>query len=200
MAGVDAIAGERARWETIEWDAVETHARRPKNATILANSTGHYTVAVWGDVGIVHWMRQADGTAMQRVQDSFKSVVANHPRGVSFIHLVDDGAGLPDPDARRVLTDMMAGFAEVTVCVAVVLMGAGFWASALQSLLTGMRLFAPPRPWTMRFAMRPAELRKWLPPLHEQRTSQPLHFDELEAAIHGVLSSGASQPESRDVR
>ena len=41
----------------------------------------------------------------------------------------------------------------------VVLMGAGFWASALQSLLTGMRLVAPPRPWTMRFASRASDRR-----------------------------------------
>jgi uncharacterized membrane protein len=47
---------------------------------------------------------------------------------------------------------MMASFAGATVCVGVPLMGNGFWASAMQSLLTGMRLVAPPRLWTMRFA------------------------------------------------
>jgi hypothetical protein len=178
---------------------VKKPSHRPKSATILASSAGHYTVAVWGDVGIVHWMRQADGPAMQRVHELFKAVVEQHPRGVSFVHLVDDGAGLPDPDARRVLTEMMEGFAEGTVCVAVVLMGAGFWASALQSLLTGMRLLAPPRPWTMRFASHPRELRKWLPGLHEQRTQHAILADELEGAIHVVVSAGASQPAGREL-
>ena len=40
---------------------------------------------------------------------------------------------------------------------------------------------------------------KWLPGLHEQRTKHAILPDELEGAIHGVLSSGASQGQGREL-
>jgi len=156
--------------------------------TILAEHPGHYVIAAWGAVAIVRWMRQADGPAMKRVHESFAPVVKAHPRGVSFVHLVEADAGLPDAGARRALAEMMVSFAETTVGVGVLLMGNGFWASAMQSLLTGMRLVAPPRPWTMRFASRTSELSDWLPHVHEQRTKQRIDRAELEAVLNSVLA------------
>jgi hypothetical protein len=125
---------------------------------------------------------------MKRVHESFEHVVKAHPHGVSFVHLVEDGAGLPDAVARRALAGMMESFSETTVCVGVVLMGNGFWASAMQSVLTSMRLVAPPRRWTMRFASRMSELSDWLPQLHMERTRQRIDRAELEAVLKAVLA------------
>jgi hypothetical protein len=66
---------------------------------------------------------------------------------------------------------MISEFADVTVCVGVVLRGNGFWASAMQSVLTGMQLVAPPRRWHMRFAVRESEITDWVAKAHEHRTS-----------------------------
>ena len=157
----------------------------------MAHVSGHYTVALWGGVGIVHWMRQADAPAMTHVRRCLRKLVDAQPSGVSFIHVVDEGAGLPSPEARSELSAMMGSFAEATVCVAVVLRGSGFWASAMQSLLTGLRLFAPPRGWTLRFASSTSDLGSWLPGLHVERTHQYFNARELELAIADVLSTGA---------
>jgi hypothetical protein len=163
------------------------------SATILERADGWYTIAAWGAVGIVHWLRQADGPAMRAVSTNFEVLVEAHPRGVSFVHIVEEGAGLPDPDARRELSEMMSSFAGATVCVGVVLLGRGFWASAMQSLLTGLRLVAPPRPWTMRFATRTSELGTWLPAVHLQRTQQAVDANELEAVLEGVRALSAQR-------
>jgi hypothetical protein len=158
----------------------------------VAHIAGHYTVAVWGSVGIVHWVRQADLTAMKHVHRSLRRLVDEHPSGVSFIHVIEDGAGLPSAEARGELSTMMAGFADATVCVAVVLLGGGFWASALQSLLTGLRLVAPPRRWTLRFATNTADLRNWLPRLHVERTHHYIDARALDQVIARVMTMGAA--------
>lgn len=182
MLSTMLIAEAERGTSSVPIDSVSTRA------TIIAYEAGHYTIATWKGVGIVHWMAQANGAAVRRVHELFESLVDAHPRGVSFIHVVREGAGLPDPEARRALAEMMASFAGETVCVAVVLLGSGFWASALQSLLTGMRLVAPPRPWTMKFSSRISDVSKWLPELHERRTQEALESGELHAAIELVLS------------
>jgi len=155
--------------------------------TILLAQPRHYTIATWNDdVGIVHWMGQADGRAMTRVHETFEPVLRTHPRAVSFVHLVEGGAGLPDAEARSALTAMMSSFSDKTACVGVVLMGNGFWASAMQSLLTGMRLLAPPRPWPMRFAAESSELSGWVVNMHDLRTLRTLDPDALHAALQYV--------------
>lgn len=116
---------------------------------------------------------------MKRVHELLRPVVEEHPLGVSFIHIAHDGAGLPDAGARHALSQMMAEFANVTVCVGVLLLGNGFWASAMQSALTGLRLLAPPRRWQMRFAASSTDLAGWVAKLHEQRTQRAIEPAEI---------------------
>jgi hypothetical protein len=156
--------------------------------TILFHEQDHYTIAHWRDVAFVHWLARADAPAMERVHGVLRQVVSEHPRGVSFIHVAHEGVGLPDAGARQALTQMMAEFAEVTVCVGVVLRGNGFWASAMQSVLTGLRLLAPPRRWQMRFANHQSEIAGWVAKAHEQRTQRALDPGELETVLEHVLA------------
>jgi len=121
--------------------------------------------------------------AMERVHSELRPIVNAYPEGVSFIHVTHQDVGLPDAGARKVLARMMAEFAQVTVCVGVVLLGNGFWASAMQSLLTGMRLIAPPRRWQMRFPAHEAVIADWVARMHTQRTQRAINADHIAALI-----------------
>lgn len=160
--------------------------------TTLAHEPDHYTFARWGDVAIVHWMARADVDTVRLMHSLFKAVVKEHPQGVSFVHVIRDGAGLPDSSAREALTEMMRAFAEVTICVCVVLLGNGFWASALQSALSGMRMLAPRRRWELHFERSCAALAAWLPDAHATRTERRLNPSELAAVIDDILRTDAS--------
>lgn len=161
-------------------------------ATSLYRAPGHYTIAQWEEIGIVHWLARGDSAAMERVHATLEPMVQAHPKGVSFIHIIHDGAGLPDADARKVLTRMMDAFAAATVCVGVVLLGNGFWASAMQSVLTGLRLLAPPRRWQMRFETTNEEMACWVVSAHEARTGRKIDPDLLTGVLTGVLRNDTS--------
>jgi hypothetical protein len=155
---------------------------------VMFHAPDHFTVAHWGGVALVNWVAKADGTAMGRVHTELRRFVGENPGGVSFIHVTHDGVGLPDAGGRQELAEMMTEFAEVTVCVGVLLVGNGFWASAMQSMLTGMRLLAPPRRWQMRFAARETEIAEWVANAHTQRTQRATAPDELAAMLQQLLA------------
>jgi hypothetical protein len=160
-----------------------------EGVTLLLREPRHFAVAHWNDVAFVHWKEKADGVAMERVHEALRSVVTDHPLGVSFVHVAQDGTGLPNADARRELSRMMAEFADATVCVGVLLLGNGFWASAMQSALTGLRLLAPPRRWPMRFGTRGPEMADWIAKQHEQRTHRVIAPTALEMLILQIIAA-----------
>jgi hypothetical protein len=169
-------------------------SRPLEHVEILAYQPGHYVFALWRNITIIYWMQQANGTAVLRLQAVTAEVVQAHPEGFSNIHLVKEGAGVPDAEARRGFDAMMQRHPNALACVAIVLMGAGFWASALQSVITGLLMVAP-RQFMLRFASRPLDLLGWFPREHEKRTGEVIDAPSLSQAIDHVLRVGATTTE-----
>jgi hypothetical protein len=161
---------------------------------ILAYQPGHYVFALWHNITIIYWMQQANGLAVTRLQAVTAEVVQAYPEGFSNIHLVREGAGVPDADARHGFNVMMERYPNALACVAIVLMGAGFWASALQSVITGLLMVAP-RSFLLRFAGRPLDVITWLPREHAKRTGEEVDALGLSHAIDHVLRVGATTAE-----
>lgn len=164
---------------------------------IAAQAPGHYVFGSWSNVLIAYWQHQADGASIKHLVSVCDELVKAHPHGISIIHMVREGAGLPDAAAREGLARMGDRFAHETACLAVVLMGAGFWASALQSVITGIRLIAPPRPSLMRFARDLDELESWFAQEHLRRSGTRLEPAKLTALLRSLCSAadaGAPEP------
>jgi hypothetical protein len=79
----------------------------------------------------------------------------------------------------------MRDYADQIGCVAVVLGGGGFWASALQSFITGMRLVAP-RSYDLRVHEHTDEVASWLPAVHHKRTNVMVDPHELRTVLRTV--------------
>jgi hypothetical protein len=77
-----------------------------------------------------------------------------------------------------------------------VMLGAGFWASALQSMITGLRMLAPPRPSILRFARDPLELKAWFPHEHLVRTGQRIDEARLMSVMAELVTIGQNAPRS----
>lgn len=169
-------------------------SRPLEQVEILDYQPGHYVVALWRNVTIVYWMQQADGFAVSRLQAITAEVVRAHPQGYSNIHLVKEGTAVPDTDARHGFNEMMERYPDALACVAIVLMGAGFWASVLQSVITGLLMIAP-RKFLFRFASRPPDLLGWLPREHAKRTGVEIDALGLSQAIDQVLRVDATTAE-----
>lgn len=163
--------------------------RQGETVTISAQVRGHYVFGSWKNVLITYWQHQANGEAIKQLVAVCDELLQAHPAGVSIVHLVREGAGIPDADAREGLARMGDRFANETACLAVVLMGAGFWASALQSVITGIRLIAPPRPSIMRFSRDPEALESWFAQEHQRRSGVRIEPAVLTALLRSVCDT-----------
>jgi hypothetical protein len=126
---------------------------------------------------------------VRRIREITEQMASAYPGGFSSIHLVRNGAPLPDSDARKGFSDIMAQYAQQMACIGVVLMGAGFWASALQGMITSISMVAK-RSYVLRFAREPAELGAWFPGEHQKRSGQVIEASALAAVLREVLQMG----------
>ena len=152
---------------------------------MLATVPGHYQICSLQNLTLVFWAAQANAAAAHNILLVTRKFVLQHPEGFSCIHIVREGAAVPDAAARAGFVKMMDEFQQHMKCVGVVLDGAGFWASAVQGAITGMRMLAP-RTFVIRIASSTDEIASWLAPESSRRTGikvEPAHVSE---AIHAA--------------
>ncbi len=167
------------------FDAVEGELAIPLR--LLDSEAGCFSLFVWHNVLIAAWASQATGSAVQRIDVATSPLMKEHPEGVSVIHLVKDRTGMPTAEARAGFLESMKVNARSLQCVSVVLLGGGFWASTLQSIVTGMRMLAP-NSFTMRIDNGFDTVIHWLPPEHLRRTGVSLRPNELKTAMTEAFS------------
>jgi hypothetical protein len=139
--------------------------------TILGSYPGAYRVQLWKNVSICVWVGRATQLAAEELVSITQHTieVVGPKQRFSFVHLVAEGIELPDSGARGVLVQIMKDYADHMGCAAVVLAGTGFWASAMRSFVTGVRVLAP-RTFDLRVHAQIAELLEWYPAEHARRT------------------------------
>jgi len=154
--------------------------------TLLDSEPGAFALFAFDDVTIACWPKHATGETVGRVAMATASFVGAGRR-FSNVHLVKHGAALPTAEARAGFVGMMDRYAGDLACVAVALLGSGFWASALQSAITGMRMVSP-RTFSMRIVNSMDAIAEWLPPAHLEKTGTALHAVELRRAMLDAFS------------
>lgn len=158
---------------------------------LFAVEPNRYVMGRYLNVTLIYWIAQATGPAVDQLQDFTRGVAQRFPSGFSNIQLVKEGAPLPDSQARSGFGAMMDEHAKQMACVAVVLMGGGFWASALQGVGTGLRMLSP-RTFQMRFVRSPDELRPWFCFEHTQKTRVFVDHGRLSNAIERVFQAAVA--------
>ena len=128
---------------------------------------------------MVRWESAADSSAVERLAKVSTALAAVDPQSRrSNVHIITESGGLPTPAARAGFIELMKEHADRLACVAIVVGGTGFLASALRSALTGMRLLAP-RSFNYRLHGSVDEVLKWLPAEHHTRTGEELDSRRL---------------------
>ena len=148
---------------------------------------GHFSLFSWQNVTITTWASHATGDSVRRLDVASAPLLKERSEGVTSIHLVKEGAGMPTAEARDGFLQSMRAHSKSLQCVSVVLLGGGFWASTLQSIVTGMRMLAP-NTFTMRIDNGFDAVVHWLPPEHLRRTGISLPQTELRAAMTQAFS------------
>lgn len=154
---------------------------------LLGASPGAYAFYRFQNVAINVWTGQPTGEAVRCLAELTTLSRKTCPRGVSSIHWVVQGVGLPTPEAREGLRSLVLRDGDHIACVGVVLRGDGFWASALRSAVSGILLVGPRAPFPQRVYGSAEELAAWLPGEHVKRTKTPLDaltlLDRLKQAV-----------------
>jgi len=134
-----------------------------------------------GNVVVHAWRGQMTDTIAERFVQINEGVILQHPEGISFVSWIQEGAPLPSSGARRIVSEVMGEYSESIACVAVIMEGSGFWASAMRSAVTGIGLLAK-GDFIMRSHRSVAEMTVWFPNHHQARTGvavAPAHLREL---------------------
>jgi hypothetical protein len=154
---------------------------------VLDSEPGVFAVYSWLNTTIVVWPRHATGSIVDRLAQVTRLKVREHKSGFSNFHLVKNGAGLPTPEAREGFVAMMHEHSTSLACVATVLLGTGFWVSALQSVTTGLRMLSP-RSFDQRTTNSIESTVAWVPKVHRERTGVDIDPEHLRAALEDAYA------------
>jgi hypothetical protein len=150
-------------------------------ASVLGQGAG-YVFTSHENVLIAAWTAQGTGPLIEALARTLSAFIAQHPEGVSSVHLIAAGLPLADSEARAALGVLMKRHASALACNGTVLGGTGFWASATRSMMVGFQLIAPST-YAMRTCATISELVAWMPKPHAQRTGVVLVPQAFERAI-----------------
>lgn len=153
----------------------------------LDGEPGTCRIAALRNVMVVYWTSRATGAAAVHVAAATVHVLETYPAGLSAVHVIADKSGLPTPEGRAGLIQIMNEKAAQIASVAVVVGGTGFWASAMRSFITGMR-FVSPRNFDLRLHGTVAEVMMWLPQQHARLTGVTLDERQLLRVLESVAS------------
>lgn len=159
---------------------------------MLDHEPGKFSFGVYRNVLVSSWMSQATGPAVERLVLVAQRVASECPEGFSAVHLVPDGLPMPDAQARATFRQLLNDFSQQLACVAVVVGGDGFWASALRAVVTSIWQ-GTNHPFEKRIFGNAAAVVDWLPSRHEKRTGVAL--DTM--TLRGLLAVARTIPSSR---
>jgi hypothetical protein len=156
----------------------------------VAHDPGHYIGGRTRNVVLFYWLRSGTPQGVDALNQLCEQVSQGRKLPFSAIHVVRADIGLPDAPVRQALASSMKKFADVTCCLAVVTLGAGFWVSALQSAVTGIRMLAPIGASMLRFVPKADDLQGWFVDEHVARTGVSLDDGRLLEAVRELLAWG----------
>lgn len=156
--------------------------------TLEAHVARRYAAGSIRNAIVFSWLDDATVETIQFLEQLCEKQSAARTRCISALHIIHPGVGLPSADVRTALVGAMKRYSNVLGCMGVVLQGAGFWASAMQSALIGIRMLAPVGLSQLRVGASLDEIVPWLVIGHEQRTDERLSESSLLAAVERLAS------------
>jgi hypothetical protein len=143
------------------------------------------SMCTWRNVIFVTWWAPAHEHSVSRHGELLRRMVEAWPQGISVVHFTQDKVPLPEAPARAAFIQLIRDFSKHLACVGVVV-GSGFWASAVRAMVTGMWL-AVPQAFQLRICTGPGDLVSWLPDSHHGRTGMALPRVQLTQVVESAM-------------
>ena len=160
----------------------------------VGEAAGVHRVWVWKNILIVTWFGKATAEAAEALGPVFSDAYTRTGSDkLSFIHVVANNLSLPDGETRQAILELAQAFENRIACVGVVVRGSGFWASAIRSFITGIRVMLP-RAFDLRMHAEISELAEWFPEEHARKTGMKLESSELLQQVERAVAQSPAAP------
>lgn len=138
-------------------------------------------VASFSNIGFVYWGAQATVGSVRKMGAMSARLIQDHAT-ISIVQVIPDDAPLPTDDAKELLLRMTEAGGSSIACLAYVMSGDGFWASAMRSYLTNVH-WVRHRPFVPRVVATLEEVAAWMPALHLERTGVRVSEAQLLSSL-----------------
>jgi len=152
----------------------------------LAAVPEQYGFYRWGNVAINVWNAPPSEASVACIADLTEQSSRTFPEGISSVHWLTPDAGVPSRSARAGLRAISVQHDEHIKCVAAVLDGGGFWASAVRAALNGIVMTADVK-FVPRLYGNLDGLLDWLPEAHHRATGVRVRGGALRTRILEAL-------------
>jgi hypothetical protein len=149
---------------------------------------GQYAFFRWQDVSIIVWVADATTAGVARLAELSAENERLFPAGVTAVHWVSGGVGLPSAEVRLALREIATRHRKSVHGVGVVLNGDGFWASALRGALTGVLMLGA-RAMPARFFVDAKSAAQWVEDDRVERKGVPVDAKILSDKIAQAVAS-----------
>jgi hypothetical protein len=158
-------------------------ARGASDDVVTRYEAPGFIITEWKNVSMVVWGTQATIPLVNKLRETGVAFIGRHPEGISAVHIIASGVPLPDSATRAELNRLTDVLAESLACIATVLEGSGFWASAMHSFVTGIQWMSSRRPFKSKIGSTLADAAGFVPIPHQERTHVRVGSTELLRAL-----------------
>jgi hypothetical protein len=146
---------------------------------------GAWSFGVWQNFVIGVWSAKATAEAVGSLGNTARSLKEKY----TSLHIIKSGAALPTADGRAALVELLKERTGKLACITVVLLGSGFWASAVQSMITGLHMVAPSGSTKLRICDTIEDAVAWLAKEHGTLTGVDVNASDLRTVLTDALAT-----------
>lgn len=140
-------------------------------------------LATYGDILLGYWQVSANASHVAPLRTQFHQVARSFGK-VSALHVMTGSSPMPEPDARSSLNALTQELSAATLATSVALIGKGFWASALRSVIMSHQwLMSDRKDSRIHIGGSIAESAAWLAATHSAATGRFVAATSLQTAV-----------------
>lgn len=169
------------------------HAKQPHELPTVTFTGDACVMAYWRNVLVVAWGTPSTPSLVEELRRLMARVTAQHEK-IAIVHITFGAMALPNKETRAGFSSLVQEFGPKLDHTAVLVGEAGFWASAVRSVLTSFLVTT--RAYKFSLCGSVAEAVRWLSHGHFVAPGTLVDAGELHQALEWVLDL----PELRSLR
>jgi hypothetical protein len=155
------------------------------DAPVIVCDEPGFVMAKWQNVAVVVWGVQGTLPLVKKLEAFSDALLAENKHGMSAVHIIVNGPSLPEAATRAELNRLTDKYATNLACMATIIEGTGFWASAMHSFITSIH-WVSRRPFKVRISSNINDIAAWMPTPHWERTGIRFGVTDIQRTLLSV--------------